>query len=129
MGRVVIIEDDEQIRKMLRQMLERSGHEVFDAPNGQAGCELCRKNPPDLLITDIFMPGKSGLETITQIKRDLPNMKIVAISGGARGGNIDFLPVAESLGAFCTLKKPFSKSDLQKVLDKVFIPEKDPVKK
>ncbi|HNV70789.1 MAG TPA: response regulator [Candidatus Ozemobacteraceae bacterium] len=119
MSKILIIEDDDQIRKMLRQMLERGGYEVFDAPNGKDGNRAFRKNPVDLIITDIFMPEMDGLETIIELRRDFPQLKIIAISGGARGGSFDFLPIAESFGAAKILKKPFTREEILNAVKEV----------
>ena len=84
MKRLLVIDDDDQMRQMLKQMLERAGYEIIDAPDGQTGIELYRQNPTDLIITDLIMPQKDGMETIIELKRDFPNVKIIAISGGSR---------------------------------------------
>ena len=119
MNNILIIEDDDQIRKMLRQMLERAGYEVFDASNGKDGSRAYRENPADLIITDIFMPEMDGLETILELRRDFPVLKIIAISGGARGGSFDFLPIAESFGAAKILKKPFTREEILSAVKEV----------
>ena len=95
MARILIIDDDEQVRRYLRKILEAQGHEVVAASDGKLGIELCREEPTDLIITDIFMPEKEGLETIGELRRDYPDVKIIAISGGGRTGNLDFLPLAD----------------------------------
>ena len=82
MSRILIIEDEESIRKMLKKLFEISGHSVLEAPDGETGCQIYRNEKPDIIITDIFMPEKEGLETIKEIKRDFPDIKIIAISGG-----------------------------------------------
>lgn len=80
----IIIDDDHQIRTTLHQVLELEGHEVVDASDGKEGIRLFKENVVDFIITDIVMPGKEGLETIMERRRDLPEGKIVAISGGGR---------------------------------------------
>ena len=109
---IMVVDDDEQVRKLIRKILEREGHTVVDACDGRDGCSKFRKAPADLMITDIFMPAQDGLETIESMVKEFPTLKIIAISGGAPGGSFDFLPVAKSFGAVGTLKKPFSKDDL-----------------
>ena len=91
MARILIIDDEEKFRKMLRQMLERAGHEVVEAPDGKEGVKLYREKLTDLIITDIFMPEKEGIQTIKELKRDFPEAKIIAISGGGRNGLFYFL--------------------------------------
>lgn len=91
---ILIIDDDDQIREMLRQMLERAGYEVTDAPNGKVAMKLYREQPADLIITDLIMPGKEGIETIIELRRDFPEVKIIAISGGGRIAPRDYLAMA-----------------------------------
>ncbi len=121
MARILIIDEEEQVRRYLRKILEAQGHEVVAASDGKLGIELCREEPTDLIITDIFMPEKEGLETIRELRRDYPDVKIIAISGGGRTGNLDFLPLAEKFGALRTLDKPFTRQEMldavQEVLD------------
>ncbi len=80
------------------------------------GLQLYREEPVDLIITDVFMPEKEGLETIRELRSEYPEVKIIAISGGGKNINLDFLPLAKQLGALRTLKKPF---DRQEMLDAV----------
>lgn len=119
MARILIVDDEDQIRKLLRQILEMAGYQVVDAPDGRSAAALFRQEPTDLIITDIFMPEMGGIETIHEIRRDFPKTKIIAISGGARGGSFDFLPVAESFGARRTLKKPFARDELLRAVREV----------
>jgi YesN/AraC family two-component response regulator len=112
MAKILIIDDDDQVRTMLRRTLEADGHEVDEAANGNIGISKYRSNPADLIITDIYMPEKEGLETIIELKRDYPDVRILAISGGSRDMDLDFLPVAAKLGAEKTLNKPIDRRDL-----------------
>ncbi len=112
MPRVLIIDDEPQIRVMLRQMLERIGLEVMDAPDGKAAIKLQQENPADLIITDIIMPEKEGLETIVDIKRSFPKVKIIAMSGGGRNQPMDYLCIAEKLGADKTFAKPIGQKEI-----------------
>ena len=116
MAKILIIDDEEQVRLYLRSILEPEGHEVVEAPDGKVGLQLYREEPVDLIITDVFMPEKEGLETIRELRREYPEVKIIAISGGGRTGNLDFLPLAKTFGALRTLAKPF---DRQEMLDAV----------
>jgi two-component system, chemotaxis family, chemotaxis protein CheY len=114
--RILIIDDEDQPRRMLQQVLTRAGYEVIEARNGNEGLQYFRARPTDLIITDILMPEKEGLETIIDIRREFPAAKIIAISGGGRTGNLNFLEVAKRLGAQHTLQKPF---ELQEMLGAV----------
>lgn len=114
MVRILIIDDDPQILNMLGQTLEREGHKVVNAPNGKEGLKLYRENPTDLIITDLIMPEKDGIETIMELRRDFPDVKIIAISGG---GHIDaelYLSMARKLGVQRTFAKPVGKAELLK---------------
>lgn len=110
--RILVIEDDEQTRRMLAEMMRRAGYEVLEAPDGRVGVQLFRSESVDLVITDILMPEKDGLETIRDLKRESPDVKIIAISGGGRTGLLDFLPVARQLGASRTFAKPTDRREL-----------------
>jgi DNA-binding response OmpR family regulator len=112
-ARILIIDDEDQARRMLHQVLERAGYEVVEACNGSEGLRCFRAHPTDLIITDILMPEKEGLETIMDLRREFPQAKIIAMSGGGRTGNLSFLEVARRLGAQRTLQKPF---ELQEML-------------
>ena len=115
-ARILIIDDEDQSRNMLCQALTRAGYEVLTARDGSEGIELFRTVKADLIITDILMPDKEGLETIMELRRDFPDVKIIAMSGGGLTGNLNFLDIAERLGAQRTLQKPFH---LQEVLQLV----------
>jgi CheY-like chemotaxis protein len=116
MLRILIIDDEDQFRSMLRQVLERAGYEVVEAQDGNEGIQRFREAPMDLIITDILMPGKEGLETIMDLRREFPQVKIMAISGGGRTGDLNFLELAKQLGAQSALQKPF---DQEEFLDAV----------
>jgi CheY-like chemotaxis protein len=112
MTRILVIDDEPQVRAMLRQMLEREAYEVVEAEEGGEGMKLYQEQPPDLVITDILMPGKEGIETILALRKAYPEIKIIAISGGGRMGKLDVLPIAKSFGAVRTLAKPFEREEL-----------------
>ena len=117
MANILIIDDDDQFREMLRQMLERAGYEVVEASDGKEGLKLFRENQVDLVITDIFMPEKEGLEVIMEFRRNFPDKKIIAISGGYRKITPEeSLKMAEAFGAKYTFKKPV---DRQALLDAI----------
>ena len=112
MPRVLIIEDDAQVRMMLRLTFEDAGFEAEEAPDGKVGLRLYRREPADVVITDLIMPEKEGLETIRELKRDYPDVKIIAISGGGRAAPDHFLRVAEKFGALRTFTKPLDREKL-----------------
>jgi len=111
-SRILIIDDEAQIRDMLHQMLTREGYQVVNAPDGKVGMKLCREQPVDLIITDIIMPEKDGIEMILELRHDFPNLKIIAISGGGRLGPDGYLEMAQKLGAHRTFFKPFNRREI-----------------
>lgn len=111
MARILIIEDDQDFRDMLRLTLEEAGHEVEEATDGALGCDLYGENRHDLVITDIIMPGKEGVETIISLRNMDPAAKIIAISGGGLT-KASYLPHAKKLGADEVLAKPFQRHQL-----------------
>ena len=119
MARILVIDDDAQMRNMLRQMLESEGHTAAVAENGKEGLLQMRTHPFDLVITDLIMPEKEGIETIQELRKSYPDLKIIAISGGGRYGQLEYLPVAKKLGADSTLAKPFRKQELLEMMEDV----------
>ncbi len=112
MPHILVIDDERPVRAVLRQMLEKEGYEVEEAPDGAVGMKLLHDHLHDLIITDLFMPEKEGIETMIEVRRHFPQVKIIAMSGGGRAGALDFLPMAESFGALRTLAKPFERREL-----------------
>jgi DNA-binding response OmpR family regulator len=112
MAQILIADDEEGFRFLLKRTLETSGHEVREAGDGDAAVATLRTYPAQLAIVDLFMPGKEGIETIIEIRRRHPEVKVVAISGGAPQTGTSFLSVAKKLGAHQTLTKPFSADEL-----------------
>jgi CheY-like chemotaxis protein len=117
MARVLVVDDDEQVCRLLRVVLEKNGHEVQDAPDGARAEALCRECPPDVIIMDLVMPNKEGIETIRDLQRDCPWIPIIAISGGGCGSAQTYLTLAERLGARCGLAKPFGAGELLNAVD------------
>ena len=110
---ILLIDDEEPFRSVLRQVLLNAGYDVVEASNGAEGIKHFHEKPADLIITDIIMPEKEGIETIIELKKAYPDVKLVAMSGGGwYGTDIDF-DMAKKLGAH-TLNKPFA---LQELLD------------
>lgn len=112
MPTILVIDDDQHVRGMLRTVLEDFGYKVLEAPDGNIGVQLFSENRVDLIITDIIMPDKEGLETIREIKASSPDAKIIAISGGAKVGPGTYLKLAERLGAQRVFEKPIQMSVL-----------------
>lgn len=110
--RILVIDDEESVLFVVKEMLEFEGYEVCTAPNGKVGLQLFRKDPTDLIITDIFMPEMEGLETIRELHREFPQLKIIAMSGGGESGMLSFLSYAKRFGALRTLRKPFAREEL-----------------
>ncbi|MFO7554909.1 MAG: response regulator [Desulfobacterales bacterium] len=119
MADILIIDDDDQFRVMLRKLIERNGYEVIDASGGQEGIKLYRENPTDLIITDLIMPDKDGIETIQELKQNFPDVKIIAISGGGRLDPQGYLYLAKMLGAQRTLTKPIELPELLKAIEEL----------
>lgn len=108
MASILVIDDDPQIRRFMRMLLESDGHSVIEAGDGKAGIATYKQTRPDLVVCDLFMPEKEGLETIQELRSAYPKMKVVAMSGGwGRSEKHDFLPLAKRFGANGLLAKPF----------------------
>ncbi len=106
MATIYVFDDEPSILLMVKKMLEKAGYDVSTALNGREGMELFNNKKPDLLITDILMPEKEGLETIMELRKKWPDLKIIAISGGGRFGPEGYLPGAKLLGADLVFQKP-----------------------
>jgi CheY-like chemotaxis protein len=120
--RILVIEDDDSVRKLIRRILEGAGYTVLEAPDGVQGVQVYREQRPDLVLTDIFMPGKEGLETILELGLLDPEVRIIAVSGGGNMGILNPLPMAAKLGALRTLSKPFSGKELVDLVEEI-LPE------
>jgi CheY-like chemotaxis protein len=112
MTHVLLVDDDAAIRDIVRRQLERLGCRVTEAEDGAAAGACQRADPADVLLTDLVMPGKEGLETIQDFRQRYPDMRIVAMSGGGMGGASNYLTVAKAFGAVSLLPKPFSMDEL-----------------
>ncbi len=114
MPTILLIDDDEQVRTLLQDVLEECGYHVLTAANGTAALRFLQDEHVDLILVDIFMPGLDGLEIIQQIRKTGVSCKIVAMSGGS--GEWNYLDVATHLGADATLMKPFDPKTLLEVV-------------
>ncbi len=119
MGRILVIDDDPNLRRTMRKILEREGHAVQEAENGLTGIRIVEEEPPDLVVTDLLMPEKEGIETIVELRERFPSIGIVAVSGA--GGVTDRGPLidAELFGADAALSKPFSIEEFIAAIDRV----------
>ena len=120
MAHILVIDDEEVIRVQLRLVLEEAGHEVDEAGDGEAGCRLFRERPADIIITDMVMPKKDGANTILDLWRDFPDVRIIAISGGdGTAGPEEFLEYAGVFGALRTFAKPIGHDELLAAVDEL----------
>ena len=117
MATILLVEDDELVRDMLSQVLARASHDVVQAPNGDEALSILQKYEPDIMITDIIMPKKSGITLISEVKNHHPNMEIIAISGGGRLDPMGYLDLSETLGASVSFEKPIDNSALLMAID------------
>ena len=108
MARVLVIDDEDSIRNMLVKMLQVGGHDVISAGDGEEGLLVFQEHPTDIVITDLLMPKKEGIETIMELQKLSPKLKIIAISGGGRGAAEDYLGVATDMEVYATFSKPFA---------------------
>lgn len=118
MSNILVIDDEDLVRETLRQMLEDGGHEVIEASNGEEGVRQFLKHGADLIVTDVIMPEKEGIETIIELTRDYPDLRIIAISGGGRTKRVDYLEIAERFGAAAVMAKPFDQQTLLSEVDR-----------
>lgn len=118
MARILVVDDEEIVRVTLRQMLEKAGHQVFEAANGLEALRAFEKREADLVITDIIMPEKEGIETIMELRQRKPDLKIIAMSGGGRTGTMEYLHLAKSLGADNVLPKPFKMGEVRDLVSR-----------
>ncbi|MCP4004202.1 MAG: response regulator [bacterium] len=119
MARILVVDDDAQIRGVIRGMLETMGHEVHEVSDGMHATVAYREKPADLVITDIYMPDKEGLELILELRTEFPDVKIVAVSGGGGAFDLEPLETAQNLGVCATLNKPFRSEELGKLVERV----------
>lgn len=120
MTKILVIDDDDLVRGMMCNVLKKNGYTVLEAENGNVGMEHVRNaGSIALVITDILMPDKEGLETITEICAFDPDIKIIAMSGGGKTQDMTFLNLAKKIGASKALEKPFRPGDLLEAVQDV----------
>ncbi len=123
MANILVVDDDDAVRTMLSKMLETASHVVITAENGLQALNWLRKRVPDIVILDIVMPEKEGFESIVEIRRNYPNLKIIAISGGGFIGAENYLKLARKLGAHLTMEKPIRMEELKSAIRQLVPPE------
>lgn len=120
MVRILVVDDEESVRDMVKAMIEPAGYDVIEAGNGAEACDACKEAPVDLIITDIVMPEKNGIDLIMDVKKEYPDIPVIAISGGGGiTGRYDYLEIAKLVGAENILKKPFAMADLRSAVDNI----------
>ncbi len=118
MANLLLIDDDKDLREILTMTLVEAGHVVRQAKEGREAVMLFRREPADVVITDLIMPGQEGIETIVALRKERPKLPIIAISGGVEHSPV-YLGIAARLGAQRTLAKPFTIDELLKAIDEV----------
>ena len=119
MAHILVVDDDYQIRVAVRHSLESAGHSVEEAMDGQDGIDCYRQNPADLVILDIILPKKNGLEVIQELQQDFPNVRILAISGAEHVGQVNLLPESIRLGALRAVSKPIAPQRLLAIVNQL----------
>jgi DNA-binding NtrC family response regulator len=119
MARILIIDDEESVRITLSKTLKAARHDIHEASDGDVALKILTEQKIDLVITDIVMPNREGVETMRAIRANWPRIKVIAMSGGERIRTPEFLKEAGELGVSELLKKPFSMSELQHTVSTV----------
>ena len=127
MATILLVEDDDLVRDMLDQVLQRASHKVITAADGDQAAEILKTVHPDIMVTDIIMPKKSGITLISEVKNKHPNMEIIAISGGGRLDPTGYLDLSESLGASVSFEKPIDKAALLMAIDLLLQGKNEPI--
>ena len=118
MATILIVDDEKPVRDLVSKIVLKDGHDIVVAVDGQEACDQYAKSDIDLIITDLVMPEKNGIQMIMDLKAQAPDLKVVAISGGSSfSGDIDLLSVAKLLGAKHIIKKPFSVDDIRNAVN------------
>ncbi|HUH84924.1 MAG TPA: response regulator [Stellaceae bacterium] len=119
MATILVIDDDAAMRRLILRALDAEKHELIEAGDGHEALQLVDQRKPDLIITDILMPRKEGIETMREVAERAPDIKIIAISGGGMSHNLMFLDVAKAFGAAAVIAKPFRASELVETVERV----------
>ncbi len=119
MPSILIIDDNRELRDFMRLILEEAGHQIREANDGAEGIRSYDQQPADLVICDVFMPGKEGLETIQELRSRFPGVRVISMSGGSASTPGNYLAMAKAFGAAGTLNKPFGVAELLEAIRKV----------
>jgi CheY-like chemotaxis protein len=121
MATILVIDDDSRIRRLMSRILTAAGYNIIEASDGREGLTLAQSHQPDLIITDILMPGMEGMETLLEIRKTMPQTKVLVVSGsaGAVATQVNYLSMAEKLGADAILAKPFLPNELTEIVTKL----------
>jgi CheY-like chemotaxis protein len=122
MPTILIIDDDDSLRDALRRTLHKESYTIMEASEGRQGLKQLESQPVDLILLDMFMPDKDGLETIRDLRRIHPGIRVIAMSGGGFKGKVDVLPVVKRLGVRRTLAKPFTREQLLEAVREELLP-------
>lgn len=114
MATVLVVDDEDSVRELVIAMIEPLGYDIVEATNGEEASAACKATTLDLIITDIVMPDKNGIDFIMEVKKEYPDVPVIAISGGGGiAGRYDYLKIAKLVGAHNILKKPFDAKELR----------------
>jgi len=114
MAKILIVDDEDSVRSVLKDVLDDNGHDIYEAGDGKEAYKIFNDNPIDLIITDLIMPEKNGIDLIMELKQQHPDLKILAISGGGGiTGRFDYLPIAKLVGANIVINKPFNIGEIR----------------
>lgn len=120
MVKILVVDDEPSVCSMMVAMLEPDGYDMIAADSGVEAVDVCKEVPVDLIITDIVMPNKNGIDLIMQVKKEYPGIPVIAISGGGGiAGRFDYLEIAKLVGADNILKKPFEIEELRSAVSNV----------
>lgn len=119
MANILLVDDDHDFLKLQGELLRCAEHRVVTVNNGKEAMSVAKETPFDLVITDLVMPEKEGIEIIIELRRTFPALKIIAMSGGGRVDAKDYLVIARQLGASLTLAKPFTGKELLNAVNTV----------
>ncbi|MCK5146904.1 response regulator [bacterium] len=119
MAHILIIEDERIVRTVIKRFLEKAGHTIIEAEDGKIGLRVFKENNFDLIITDIIMPNSEGIETIANLRKEDPQMPIIAMSGGGTVGPIDYLDLARRFGAAGTYQKSANWDELVELVERL----------
>jgi DNA-binding NtrC family response regulator len=120
--RIMVVDDDASIRRTLHILLSKAGYEVVQAADGSEAVRLWRERGGDLVITDLHMPKKDGIETIIELLAHTPGIRIIAMSGGGQTKRLDLLGNMALLGSIHTIEKPFTLSEMLTAVNRALKP-------